>query len=341
MKKYLVIYLIIILLPTLLSAETFAKAGTAGLQFLKLGIDARAIGMGEAYTAVTDDISSVYWNPAGLALKDQDQVLLSHTEWLAGIRYEYAAYSHPFSFGTLALSGALLHMDYMDITTEEAFGPTGEEFTCSDMSVGLTYSSSFTDKFSFGITAKYLREQLYDYDVNGFSVDVGSLYNTGWHNVIIGMSLRNFGPNLRYELDNDDDGQIDEDPFDLLDNDGDGLIDEDREELDFKIPMNFSLGVAGDLYREGNQHLIASLQLDNSVDRKETYNLGVEYKWGIFKVRAGNQFEYDSYGYSFGLGWTIPAEFAIIDVDYAYTDMGDLTEDFLKSPHRISLKVFF
>ncbi|MBN2461781.1 MAG: PorV/PorQ family protein, partial [Candidatus Cloacimonetes bacterium] len=280
MKRYIILLIISVIVPNMLMADIFAKSGTAGLQFLKIGIDARAIGMGEAYTAVTDDISSIYWNPAGLALKPQSQLLLSHTEWLADIKYEYAAFSVPFSFGTMALSAAVLHMDYMDVMTEEQFGPNGEEFTCSDMSIGLTYASAFTDKFSFGVTAKYLRENLDESDVNGFSIDLGSLYNTGWKNLTIGMSLRNFGPNLRYELDNDGDGELDEDTFDLLDNDGDGMIDEDREELDFKIPMNFSLGISGDIMRSGNQHLIGSLQLDNNVDRSETYNLGFEYKIG-------------------------------------------------------------
>ena len=65
MRKYIVLLVLLIMIPGLLSAKIFAKAGTAGLQFLKIGIDARAIGMGEAYTAVSDDISSVYWNPDG------------------------------------------------------------------------------------------------------------------------------------------------------------------------------------------------------------------------------------------------------------------------------------
>ena len=61
-KKHLIflIVLSLVLIPTLISAKPFGKVGTVALQFLKLGIDARAIGMGEAYTAVTDDISSVY-----------------------------------------------------------------------------------------------------------------------------------------------------------------------------------------------------------------------------------------------------------------------------------------
>ena len=65
MKKISIIILaLILLLPLTLAAKPFGKTGTAALQFLKLGVDARAIGMAEAYTAVTDDISSTYWNPA-------------------------------------------------------------------------------------------------------------------------------------------------------------------------------------------------------------------------------------------------------------------------------------
>lgn len=330
------------MVPGLLLAETFAKTGTAGVQFLKLGIDARAIGMAEAYTAVTDDISSVYWNPAGLALKSNNQVLFSHTEWVADIRYEYLAASQVTGIGTFALSAAFLHMDWMDVYTEDSFEyPTGETFTNSDLAIGLSYANEYTDKFSFGFTLKYLRENLDEYSVNGASVDIGSLYNTGWKNFTIGMSLRNFGPDLKFELDNDNDGKLDEDTFDLLDNDGDGLIDEDKEEVPFKLPMNFSLGVALDVFRTDQHSLISSFQIDNCVDRMETYNLGFEYKVGTFKVRAGKQFMLDTAGISAGFGLNIPTSFAIIDLDYSYTDMGDLSESFLKSPHRISLKLSF
>lgn len=341
MRKYIGLLLVLIIIPGLLSADIFPKTGTAILQFLKIGVDARAIGMGEAYTAVADDISSAYWNPAGLALKSDDQVFISHTEWVADIRYEYLAASKVTDLGTFAISGGMLWMDWMDVTTEDVFGPTGEKFTNSDIFAGLSYANAFTEKFSFGFTVKYLRENLDEYSINGVSVDLGSLYNTGWKNITIGMALRNFGPDLKYEIDNDDDGEMDEDPFDLLDNDGDGLIDEDRQEDTFKIPMNFSLGISADLFRENNQALIASAQLDNCVDRRETYNVGVEYKLSQFKIRTGYQFGLDAASYSAGFGWTIPANFAIIDLDYSYSDFGDLTESFIKTPHRLSMKFYF
>ncbi|MCD4819829.1 MAG: PorV/PorQ family protein [Candidatus Cloacimonetes bacterium] len=342
MKKYIITLLIVVLLPGLLIAEIFPKTGTAGLQFLKLGVDARAIGMGEAYTAVSDDISSVYWNPAGLALKSQNQLLFSHTQYVAGIMHEYFAASKLLSFGALAFSASVLHMDWMDVYEEESFDqPTGEQFTCSDIAMGLTYASSFTDKFSFGATIKYLRQNLDEYDVNGIGVDLGSLYNTGWKNFTIGMSLRNFGPNLKYELDDDNDGSFDEDPFDLLDNDGDGLIDEDIAELEFKIPMNFSLGVAADLYERDNSKLIGAFQLDNCVDRTETYNLGFEYQIGVFSARSGYQFNYDAAGLSLGFGLTIPTNSVIVQFDYSYTSFGYLQEDFINTPHRISIKLLY
>lgn len=333
--------LILLLVPMALSAKVFGKTGTASLQFLKLGVDARAIGMGEAYTAVTDDISSVYWNPAGLAKKFDDQVFISHTKWVADISHEFVAYSTETDYGILGVSASVLHMDDMDVTDEYNFGPTGEKFTASNLALGLTYANALTDKFTFGVTGKYLREDIDDENVNGFSVDLGTLYNTGFKNLTIGMALRNFGPDTKYEVDRDDDGQLDEDPFDLIDNDGDGQVDEDGEEYEFKIPMSFSLGVAMDIMRKDNEYWLGAFQLDNCVDRKETCNLGTEYCYNNMFLRAGYQMGYDAASYSFGFGAKVATRVGTFNVDYAYTDMGRLAEDFMSSAHRISLKLAF
>lgn len=343
MKKQpiLIVVLALMMLPGLLSAKPFGKVGTAALQFLKLGVDARAIGMGEAYTAVTDDVSSVYWNPAGLAPAFENQAMASHTNWPAGIMHDFVAGTYTNGVSTFAAYGSVLHMDKMDITDEETFGPTGEQFTNSSMAFGLNYAQQFTNKFSAGIGVKYLRENLYTFSVNSYAFDVGSIYNTGWKNLKIGMALRNFGPDIRYLVDDDEDGSNDEDPFDLFDNDGDGMIDEDGQELDSKIPMSFSLGICGDVLRTDTTHLIVSAQLDNVIDRMETWNLGAEYKLGNLFLRGGYQLNYDANGFSAGLGYQIPTRFAIINIDYAYTDMGALKETFLKSAHRLSLKFKF
>ncbi|HPT70655.1 MAG TPA: PorV/PorQ family protein [Candidatus Cloacimonadota bacterium] len=343
MKKIILILTMVVLAaaPVFLQAGIFPKTGTASLQFLKLGIDARATGMGEAYTAVTNDISSVYWNPAGLALIPQQQAFFSHTSWPSDIMHDFVAASYSTGVSAYAVSASVLHMAPMNVNGEDEFGPTGEKFNYADMAFGFTYASAFTDKFAFGFTGKYLREATAGYAINSYSVDLGSLYNTKWKNLTIGMSLRNFGPDVKYTIDNDGDGKTDEDPVDLLDNDGDGLIDEDPAELSAKIPMNFSMGVSADLYRTDTDAWIISAQLDNCIDRQETWNIGTEYKYGSLFARAGYQVNYDTYGPSFGLGWELATRIAVFDIDYAYTDMGYLGDDFFGNAHRVSLKMKF
>jgi hypothetical protein len=336
-KKTIIWISLIALIPVFVSASIFPKTGTAAMQFLKLGVDARAIGMGEAYTAVTNDISSVYWNPAGLALNNKKQMFISHANYVADIYQEFVATSIPTNFGTMAIYSSILHMADQDVVDADTFGPTGETFSFSDIEAGISYSNMFTDKFSLGMTVKYLRENAAEESQNGFAVDLGTLYNTKWHNTIIGMALKNFGPDVRYKVDNDGDGKIDEDPFDLLDNDGDGLIDEDRKELGYKIPMNYSLGISTEIYKD----LTVSGQLDNCVDRSETWNLGAEYRINVFALRSGYHFGQDTQGITAGFGVKLPMSFAIINIDYAYTNMGDLEVSFAKSAHRVSLKLAF
>ena len=143
MKKVFTLILVITItgLPLIITAKPFGKTGTVALQFLKLGVDARAVGMAEAYTAVTDDISSVYWNPAGLAPAFENQVFVSHTNWPASIMHEFGAATYTNGVSTVALYGSILHMDDMDKTEEETFGPTGEKFTCSDIAIGIDFLS--------------------------------------------------------------------------------------------------------------------------------------------------------------------------------------------------------
>ncbi|MGC9336860.1 MAG: PorV/PorQ family protein [Candidatus Cloacimonadia bacterium] len=351
MKKFAGICLAaMLILPTLAVGDIFPKAGTAGLQFLKLDVDARAVGMGGAYTPYAKGASASYWNPAGLAYTTGNELFLNHLEYVADINYEYATFAFPTNIGIFAINTSVLYMDWMDVTTEDEFGPNGEEFTGSDIMAGVSYGTKITDKFAIGLTGKYLRQNIDEYNVNGWSVDFGTIYESEldlWvlHDIIIGMSLRNFGPDLGYKVDNDGDGLYDEDPFDLLDNDGDGLIDEDGEELAFPVPMNFSLGIATNLYKTEMHSLDLVFQLDNCVDRLETYNLGAEFKIGTFFLRGGYQFNKDAQSWTCGFGCKIPTSFAILDLDFAYSGFGyleeDMGDDFLTGPMRFSLKMAF
>ena len=70
--------LVLLLAPAAVSADT----GTTGFAFLKLGVGARAMGLGSAYVALADDPTAIYWNAAGLASLTGTQVTAMHNEWI-------------------------------------------------------------------------------------------------------------------------------------------------------------------------------------------------------------------------------------------------------------------
>src|SRR5436190_674695 len=65
------------------------RAGTSSATFLRIGVGARAVGMGETFVAVANDPSAIFWNPAGLASLQRRELAISHVEWPADIHYEH------------------------------------------------------------------------------------------------------------------------------------------------------------------------------------------------------------------------------------------------------------
>ncbi|OQX91238.1 MAG: hypothetical protein B6D58_08650, partial [candidate division Zixibacteria bacterium 4484_95] len=94
-----------------------AKVGTAGAQFLEIGISARAIGMGEAFLGVANDASALYYNPAGIALLEQKELMATHIEYPADIQYEFLGFVLPTPqwYGNVGIAAYWLHTDDMPV----------------------------------------------------------------------------------------------------------------------------------------------------------------------------------------------------------------------------------
>ena len=110
------------------AGKIFRKVGTAGAQFLKIGTGARAVGMGEAFVAVADDASAIWWNPAGVAritMSGESHLTLNHSTWPAQISHEFFGYAFTYRSlpGAYALSSTVLQMDPIPVRTE--FSPQG------------------------------------------------------------------------------------------------------------------------------------------------------------------------------------------------------------------------
>ena len=296
------------------------RAGTASLTFLKIGVGARAVSMGGAYVAQANDVTSMYWNPAGLTQIGHHELMVSHLDWLVDIDMEYLGYVHQIN-RLIAIGGFVeyLHMADMPVTTEYHPYGDGTYFHYSDMVTGISTSIRMTDKFSFGVTIKYVREDMVDLVMDGMMMDLGTYYWTGYHSLRIAAAMRNFGPELR------PDGT-----YQRMQIDGDV---EDTKYEAFSPPIIFAMGVAMDVLENEPHKLTGTLQMNHPMDDAEKYIAGAEYQWQkLLALRMGYQMNSDVSPLSFGAGLRISLAGKVLKCDYSYSNY-----EFLNDTQQISL----
>ena len=289
------------------------RAGTAAAQFLKIGIGARALGMGESYVAIANDAEALYWNPAGISRFDKQAVFFSHTQWVVDIDLEYAGIVyHIDKMNSIGFAITYLHTDEMKETTElQPFG-TGRYFTYSDFLVALTYARNMTDKFSFGVTIKYMQENIAELTTNGILFDLGTFYETGWESIRFGVSVTNIGqeiaPTGSFKYQNLQSEMIEVNKFQSS-----------------PPPILFRLGIAGELFENDNHRLTSSIQLNHPNDNEENVNIGFEYLWrNMLALRAGYKTARIEEDFSIGAGIYLPISGSDLRFDYAFTNFGRL-----------------
>jgi hypothetical protein len=310
-KRLATIALLVLFIPaTCLGAAIFEKVGTVGGQFLKLAVGARAAGMGGAYVSVADDATAVFWNPAGIARISGNLVSINHMMMPAEIAFDQFTYVFSVGFipGTLAVSARALTMDDMPRTT--TFHPYGDGtyFDAGDMAFGLSYARSLTDKFSVGGTLNLVRSGLDEYTSQSNTIDFGTIYDTGFKSLRIGMSIANAGSEMKF-------------------------IDRG-----VKMPVIFRLGMSMNVYQNGPHSVLSAAEFSHPPDNAERANWGAEYSFqDFFFARTGYNFNYDSDGVAFGAGFKFPVSgTAVARLDYAYTDWRTLG-----GLHRVSLELAF
>lgn len=285
------------------------RSGTAAVQFLKIGVGARAVGMGESFVAVANDASALYWNPAGIAEFQQNALLLSHINWVADIGHDFVGYVHHLD-GTNAIgvSFTALYTDDMQETTEyQPFG-TGNYFSFGDLGVGLTYGRKMTDRFSFGLTLKYFQETLAEFKMHGLMLDLGTFYWTGFGSSRFAVCVTNFGNQVKPTGN-------------YTDRDGHPIA----QFQSFSPPTIFKVGFAAELIQTQVNRLTTAIQLNHPNDDAENINLGLEYGWReYFFLRGGYKLNVDEESFSLGGGCKVPLKIIDVAVDFAYSDLGRL-----------------
>ena len=298
--------------------DAVTKVGTSAANWLKIESGTRGIAMGGSQVSSGRGLSGAYYNPSSIAFIKGSEVYYSKSKYLADISHNTLGYGVQLTpadyFG--------LHLFYldsgeMDVTTVPSPDGTGESFQVIDLSLRLMYAKQLTDRLRIGGAIKYIHEQIYTTQTQSFMFDMGSNFETGVFDILLGMSVSNFGPDVRFT--------------------GTGLNKEVADTTDvsgqmakitqkFSAPLIFRLGMHKDILgrsEENVHHLIVSLDAINPIDNDVYGGIGVEYSWQeIAFIRAGTHLNHDTADLSLGGGlkWNIFA------VDYAYVNYGILEE---------------
>ncbi len=313
-RKYLVtLLLILMVLPQ--QAWAVKKLAQTGFKWLSIPVGARAAGMGTAVTTMDGDLTSAFWNPAGLAHIEGSGFSFSNVAWIAEINHMAVSGAYKLN-DRLVLSAQMITVDYGTLnatiraTNENGYLDLGT-FTPSGMALGIGISSSISTKFSVGGVIKYCSEDLgtaftsedlasgemNEVDatlaIPGF--DLGTLFYPGFGDLRIGMSLQNFSQEKSYVVES------------------------------FPLPLTFRLGIAMNvlsaLNMGDNQKLTIAADLAHARDYTERVHIGLEYMLNdMIALRGGYKMNYDEEDITFGLGFKHDLGPLGFDFNYAFNN---------------------
>lgn len=286
----------LITLVAALPVTAFAgEPGEAGALFLRVGLGARASGMGEAYSAVAEDASSVFFNPGAMPAVLGTNLALAHTEYFLSMRLEQAAVTHETKWGTFGFMFTGLYMDDMerrdDIPTVNPLGTFG----AYDVAVAVAYGRYIVPNTAVGISLKPVYQRIDELSANGFCVDAGIYHVSRIPGVKLAATVANLGTPMKFEVE------------------------------EYALPRYARIG--GSYEREvasldGRVMFTLDVLFPNDSGVRE--HIGGEYSYRrMVALRAGYKAGYDSQGATFGLG----VNYHEISVDYAFlpvsNDLGD------------------
>jgi len=274
--------------------------GSSGGVFLKLGVDGRAIAMGEAQTGLADNVNSLFWNPAGLDRVEGLQLAFMHNFHFMSMHHDFLGIASPIgNRGTIGLaifywtSGTIEGMDEKALPTSD--------FSAWDLAAGIYYANQLTPDLSVGLGLKAVMESNEDEGATAFAGDAGILFSPPLAGVTLGMSVKNLGTRLKLVEDS------------------------------YPLPVTVRLG-AGWKPPLAGASLVSDVEI--ATDDTPSLSVGGEYAiMGLFALRTGYKTSSDlgaASGLRAGCGFILPHA----GIDYAFSPYGELG-----SSHRVSLLV--
>lgn len=286
----------------LISLLSGVSAAATGLSYLKVGVGARSVAIGNAVVSHVDDASAMGWNPGALPLLGGTQAEVMHQESFGGVRHEYAAAVR--AFGLRHGTGVSFQGTWTPpLRGYDESGQFQGEFGYSGIDVSGGYGFSPLEGVGVGVAVEYLREAIDTYAATGLAWNFGAQAREILPRTDVGFAVLHLGSDLKYET------------------------------KAFRLPLTIQGGVS---------HLVPIGSLDGTVrlgvemrkvrDEHSQVLLGTEYEHqNTVRVQIGYRTGLDSESVSFGLGvgkGTIRGQYAFVPF-----------QDNLGDQHRIALQL--
>jgi Type IX secretion system protein PorV len=333
-----IIVITLMILPAVVSAQKPTRVGTTTANFLEIGFGASGTAMGDAQVSMANDVSSMYWNPAGLARLKSSEVMFVNQPWIADMNASFSAAALVLpSIGTLGVGVIMMDYGEMEVTSMSMQEGTGEKFTPKDMAIYVSYARNLVDWFSFGATGKFISSNIWHMSATALAFDLGVIIRTPFFSptnknedgMSIGMSISNYGSALKY------DGMDLLNPIDVAPNEAGNYKDASGQFKlqEWELPLIFRIGASITPIKTEKHEVILTADALHPNDNSESVNLGGQYSltiptFGKIILRGGYKalFMEDSrYGLSFGFGVQSDLLFNMgIKIEYSYRAIGEL-----------------
>lgn len=353
MKRIFAAVLLSLLVPGAVAAQQIeidnTRYGGTAAQFLTLPGDARGAALGGAYAALVSDVSSMYWNPAGLAMIPKREAMFSYTAYVADTHHLWGGVAFPLRDGQWGLGVSVANFGFGDQPEYTAEFPegTGATYDVSETAIGLTFAAQFSDRFSMGMTGRLVSQQLARTSSSGFTVDFGTNFHTEFNGRPIRASfvVLNFGTSFQAE------GSVlnaNVPPIDESQN-----VEQQPARIRssaFEPPTQFRVGLAYDLLTSEANRLTALGEFSQPNDSDPSFGFAGEFQSRVSErlgaaLRASysyqadnldtdvNNFAFESElnsdaaldGLAFGGGLTWEMDPYSFSVDYAFRHLGILS----------------
>lgn len=259
--------------------DNTAFGGAAG-EFLLLGAGARGAALGGAYAALATDITALYYNPGGLAQLARPGLMVSSNSYIADTRYTWAGIGFPMAGGVRAVGVSIGSFGFGDQPIYTVTDPDGDGrvYSVRQTFISGTYAQNFSDRFSAGLSVKFISDRLGSAKASGFAVDFGTNFHAsvGARPIRASFVIQNLGTNLEHSGSDLGVGVIREPPL--------GTVDVPQEPqaarlstTAWTLPILFRVGVAMDLFLQGSNRLTVLSEFTQPNNTKPGAGAGLEW----------------------------------------------------------------